>query len=40
MSYNEKIMEADRLNVSPYDIDMKIRTEVGEIIDTLRKEVK
>lgn len=40
MSYNEKIMEADRRNVSPFDIDMKIRAEVEEIIDTLRKDVK
>lgn len=40
ISYNEKIMEADRLNVSPYDIDTKIRAEVEEIIDTLRIEVK
>jgi CO dehydrogenase maturation factor len=40
MSYNTKIMEADRRNVSPYDIDAKIKAEVEQIIDTLRKNVK
>lgn len=33
MSYNPKIIEADKRGVSPYDIDEKIRTEVEEIID-------
>lgn len=31
MTYNEKIAEADRLGVSPYDIDERIRNEVGAI---------
>jgi len=29
MSLNDKIMEADRRNLSPYDIDDRIRAEVG-----------
>ena len=33
MSYNQKIIEADKLGVSPYDIDERIRAEVEEIID-------
>jgi CO dehydrogenase maturation factor len=33
MSYNQKIIEADKLGVSPYDIDDRIRAEVEEIID-------
>lgn len=33
MSYNTKIIEADKRGVSPYDIDEKIRTEVEGIID-------
>ena len=33
MSYNQKIIEADKLGVSPYDIDDRIRTEVEAIID-------
>ena len=40
MSYNVKIMEADRRNVSPYDIDAKIKAEVEQIIHTLRIDVK
>jgi CO dehydrogenase maturation factor len=40
MSYNGKIMEADRRNLSPYDIDAKIRAEVGEIIDALKIEMR
>ena len=40
MSYNDKIMEADRLNLSPYDIDTKIRTEVEMIILALEKDIK
>ncbi|MCK9228310.1 MAG: carbon monoxide dehydrogenase accessory protein CooC [Syntrophorhabdaceae bacterium] len=35
MSQNEKIAEADRKGVSPYDIDQTVRTEITEIIDTL-----
>ncbi|MGD0231133.1 MAG: carbon monoxide dehydrogenase accessory protein CooC [Syntrophorhabdales bacterium] len=38
ISYNEKIMEADKLGVSPYDIDPKIRAEVEEIIAALEKD--
>ncbi|MBA4391212.1 MAG: carbon monoxide dehydrogenase [Syntrophus sp. (in: bacteria)] len=38
MGYNEKIIEADKLGLSPYDIDPKIRTEVEEIITVLEKE--
>ena len=37
MGYNEKIMEADRLGVSPYDIDVKIKQDVEKIIDTLEE---
>jgi len=37
MSYNEKIIEADKLGVSPYDIDARIRTEVEEIIAAFEK---
>jgi CO dehydrogenase maturation factor len=33
MSYNQKIIEADKLGVSPYDIDDRIRAEVEGIID-------
>ncbi len=33
MSYNQKIIEADKLGVSPYDIDDRIRAEVEEILD-------
>ncbi len=37
MSYNEKIIEADKLGVSPYDIDARIRSEVEEIIAAFEK---
>ncbi len=40
MGYNEKIMEADKLGVSPYDIDMSIRVDVDNIIHTLEEEMK
>ena len=40
MSYNEKIIEADKKDVSPYDIDEKIRTEVERIVDTLYEQVR
>ena len=40
ISQNEKIMEADKLGVSPYDLDDKIRSEVSGIIEALSKEVK
>ena len=39
MSYNEKIIEADKRDVSPFDIDEKIRVEVEHIVDTLYKQV-
>ncbi|MBP8626052.1 MAG: AAA family ATPase [Syntrophorhabdales bacterium] len=37
MSFNEKILEADRLGLSPYDIDSNIKYEVEGIIDNLKK---
>ena len=37
MSHNEKIMEADKLGVSPYDIDPKVVSEVERIIAALEK---
>jgi CO dehydrogenase maturation factor len=40
ISCNEKIMEADRQNVSPYDIDQKIKGEVEEIINALQEDMK
>lgn len=39
MGYNEKIIEADRGGISPYDIDTQIKTEVEEIVDALEKEM-
>ena len=38
MRYNEKIIEADKLGLSPYDLDPDIRTEVEDIITLLEKE--
>jgi CO dehydrogenase maturation factor len=38
MSYNEKIIEADKRGVSPYDIDETIKAEVGSILATFEKE--
>lgn len=38
MSFNEKIIEADKRGVSPYDIDPKIRSEVEAIIAAFEKE--
>jgi hypothetical protein len=32
---SEKVAQADRLGVSPYDIDEEIRREVGAIVDAL-----
>ena len=40
MSHNEKILEADKLGVSPYDIDEKIRSEVSAIIEAFSKDMK
>jgi CO dehydrogenase maturation factor len=35
LSFNPKILQADRDGVSPYDIDDQVRTEVGEIIERM-----
>ncbi len=37
MRYNEKVIEADKMGVSPYDIDPAIRAEVEEIIAAFEK---
>ncbi len=37
MNFNEKILEADRLGISPYDMDNEIRFQVEEIINNLEK---
>ena len=39
ISYNEKIIDADKRGVSPFDIDEKIKTEVKHIVDTLYEQV-
>jgi len=39
MSYNKKIIDADREGKSPYDIDEKIREEVKAILYELRKRI-
>jgi CO dehydrogenase maturation factor len=39
MSYNEKIIEADKRGISPFDIDKKIKTEVEHIVDFLYEQV-
>jgi CO dehydrogenase maturation factor len=39
MSYNEKIIEADKRGVSPFDIDEKIKKEVEHIVDALYRKV-
>jgi hypothetical protein len=39
MGYNEKIIEADKRGLSPYDIDPKIRAEVEKIINNLENEM-
>jgi CO dehydrogenase maturation factor len=38
MSYNPKVIEADKLGVSPYDIDSTIKTEVENIITAFEKD--
>jgi CO dehydrogenase maturation factor len=38
MSFNEKIIQADKLGVSPYDIDEKIKVEVEQVIAAFEKE--
>jgi CO dehydrogenase maturation factor len=35
LSFNPKILQADRDGVSPYDIDDRIKAEVGEIIERM-----
>jgi len=35
MGYNEKVMEADKKGISPYDIDSHIRREVDDILNAL-----
>ncbi len=35
LSYNEKIIEADKLGVSPFDIDKRIKDEVAGILEAL-----
>ena len=39
MSYNEKVIEADKKGVSPFDLDGGIRREVENIIDALSREL-
>jgi len=36
INYNENLLKADRLGVSPYDIDIKIKEEVIKIVDNLK----
>lgn len=38
MGHNEKVIEADKLGVSPYDLDDRIKTEVEQIIAAFAKE--
>jgi CO dehydrogenase maturation factor len=40
LGYNEKVLEADKQGVSPYDIDIQIRAETGQIIDNLEKTIE
>ncbi len=40
MTHNDRIVEADKQGLSPYDIDENIKIEVNAIIDTLRKETQ
>jgi CO dehydrogenase maturation factor len=39
MSFNPKILQADREGKSPYDIDEKIKEEVGVILNELEKKI-
>jgi CO dehydrogenase maturation factor len=39
MSFNPKILQADREGKSPYDIDEKIRDEVRGILSELEKRI-
>jgi CO dehydrogenase maturation factor len=37
LSFNPKVLEADRLGVSPYDLDDKIKKEVKAIADRMEE---
>jgi len=37
LSYSEKVLEADRLGISPYDADRGLRKEVEDILERLRR---
>jgi CO dehydrogenase maturation factor len=39
LAYNEKIIEADKGGVSPYDIDERIRSEVAGVVDALHEDM-
>ncbi len=39
MSFNPKVLQADREGISPYDIDEKVKEEVGGILTELEKRV-
>jgi len=39
ISQNEKILEADKRGVSPYDLDEKVRLEVANIIEALSQQM-
>jgi CO dehydrogenase maturation factor len=39
MSFNPKVLQADREGKSPYDIDEKIKEEVGVILTELEKRI-
>lgn len=40
MSFNEKVLEADRMGVSPFDTDTRIREEVARIVDILYDQMR
>jgi CO dehydrogenase maturation factor len=40
MRHSGRIVEADKLGVSPYDLDPELRSEVEEIIDSLQREAR
>ncbi len=40
IGYNEKVAEADKKGVSPYDMDARIKTEVEQILYALEQEMK
>ncbi len=39
MGYNEKVIEADKRGLAPFDIDPGIKREVEVIIEALEKEM-